>query len=39
MGGSEMLGLSTQPTALLRSWLRLHHGISQAHLPIYLGFF
>jgi transposase-like protein len=25
--------------SLLRSWLRPHRGISQAHLPIYLGFF
>jgi transposase-like protein len=25
--------------SLLRSWLRPHRGISQAYLPIYLGFF
>jgi transposase-like protein len=25
--------------SLLRSWLRPHRGISQAHLPLYLGFF
>ncbi|WP_231383700.1 IS1595 family transposase [Methylobacter luteus] len=25
--------------SLLRSWLRPHRGISQSHLPIYLGFF
>ncbi|WP_235209459.1 hypothetical protein [Methylobacter sp. BBA5.1] len=25
--------------SLLRSWLRPHREISQAHLPIYLGFF
>ena len=25
--------------SLLRSWLRPHRGISQEHLPIYLGFF
>ena len=25
--------------SLLRSWLRPHRGISQKHLPIYLGFF
>jgi len=25
--------------SLLRSWLRPHRGISQYHLPIYLGFF
>ena len=25
--------------SLLRSWLRLHRGISQAKLPVYLGFF
>jgi transposase len=24
---------------LLRSWLRLHRGISQEKLPLYLGFF
>ena len=24
--------------ALLRSWLRPHRGISQDHLPLYLGF-
>jgi hypothetical protein len=24
---------------LLRSWLRPHRGISQDHLPVYLGFF
>ena len=26
-------------TALLRSWLRPHRGISQEKLPLYLGFF
>ena len=25
--------------SLLRSWLRPHRGISQDHLPLYLGFF
>ena len=25
--------------SLLRSWLRVHRGISQENLPIYLGFF
>jgi transposase-like protein len=25
--------------SLLRSWLRPHRGISQEHLPLYLGFF
>lgn len=25
--------------SLLRSWLRPHRGISQTHLPLYLGFF
>ena len=25
--------------SLLRSWLRLHRGISQETLPLYLGFF
>jgi transposase len=25
--------------SLLRSWLRPHRGISQAYLPLYLGFF
>lgn len=25
--------------SLLRSWLRPHRGISQAKLPLYLGFF
>lgn len=25
--------------SLLRSWLRPHRGISQAHLPLYLSFF
>jgi transposase len=25
--------------SLLRSWLRPHRGISQQHLPLYLGFF
>jgi len=25
--------------SLLRSWLRPHRGISQGHLPLYLGFF
>jgi transposase len=25
--------------SLLRSWLRPHRGISQKHLPLYLGFF
>jgi hypothetical protein len=25
--------------SLLRSWLRLHRGISQRHLPFYLSFF
>ncbi len=25
--------------SLLRSWLRLHRGISQERLPLYLGFF
>ena len=25
--------------SLLRSWLRPHRGISQGHLPVYLGFF
>ena len=25
--------------SLLRSWLRPHWGIAQAHLPLYLGFF
>jgi len=24
---------------LLRSWLQPHRGISQEHLPLYLGFF
>ncbi len=24
---------------LLRSWLRLHRGVSQHKLPLYLGFF
>ena len=25
--------------SLLRSWLRPHRGLSQAHFPLYLGFF
>jgi len=25
--------------SLLRSWLRPHRGVSQEHLPLYLGFF
>jgi hypothetical protein len=25
--------------SLLRSWLRLHRGVSQEKLPLYLGFF
>ena len=25
--------------SLLRSWLRPHRGISQEHMPVYLGFF
>jgi len=33
--GSHMEGF----WSLLRSWLRPHRGISQEHLPLYLGFF